>query len=90
MLHRLKIERCFADAILSGEKTFEIRKNDRGFQNGDTIQFLVYNVYGTVKDYDPWHDLHKKFYRITYILSGWGLEPGYVALAIKPLAEADE
>lgn len=33
--HRLKIFVKYADAIMSGAKTFEIRKNDRGYKVGD-------------------------------------------------------
>ena len=39
--HNLKIRKDFADAVYSGEKTFEIRENDRGFQKGDIIIFNV-------------------------------------------------
>lgn len=37
--HRLKIFVKYADAIMSGAKTFEIRKNDRGYEIGDKIVF---------------------------------------------------
>lgn len=38
MNHDLKIESAFFEAVLSGDKTFEVRNNrDRGFQKGDTI-----------------------------------------------------
>lgn len=30
--HTLKIQMKYADAVLSGEKSFEVRKNDRGFK----------------------------------------------------------
>lgn len=33
--HRLKIQEQYADAVLNGTKTFEIRKNDRGYKVGD-------------------------------------------------------
>ncbi len=33
--HRLKIQEQYADAVLNGTKTFEIRKNDRGYEVGD-------------------------------------------------------
>lgn len=39
--HRLKIFVKYADAIMSGAKTFEIRKNDRGYEVGDKIVFDV-------------------------------------------------
>lgn len=38
--HNLKLSIDFCDAVLSGEKTFEVRKNDRGFQTGDLIRFI--------------------------------------------------
>ncbi len=39
MRHHLKIENCYFEAVLSGDKRFEIRFNDdRGFQKGDTIE----------------------------------------------------
>lgn len=41
MIHELKIFKSFADAIISGDKTFEVRHNDRGFQKGDKVRFKV-------------------------------------------------
>ena len=32
MVHEIKIGTGFADAVESGEKTFEIRRNDRGYR----------------------------------------------------------
>ena len=43
--HDLKLSIEFCDAVLSGEKTFEVRKNDRGFQTGDLIRFIQDNIY---------------------------------------------
>lgn len=40
MIHELKIDREYFKAIIEEKKTFEIRKNDRGFQLGD---FLALN-----------------------------------------------
>ena len=34
-VHDLKILNDFADSIVAEDKTFEIRKNDRGFQKGE-------------------------------------------------------
>lgn len=34
-IHELKLNIEFCDAVLSGEKSFEIRENDRGYQKGD-------------------------------------------------------
>lgn len=35
--HELKILPQYMDAVISGNKTFELRKNDRDFQVGDTF-----------------------------------------------------
>lgn len=32
--HNLKLSIDFCDAVLSKQKTFEVRKNDRGFSDG--------------------------------------------------------
>ncbi len=80
-VHDVKIFESYADAVLSGDKTFEIRYNDRGYQKGDRLKFRV------VEDghhlFDVNHGLSGKEYEITYVHSGLGLADGYVALAIK-------
>ncbi len=47
MRHELKIGVDFANAVLCGEKTFELRKNDRGYQKGDAVVFRVLDRDGT-------------------------------------------
>ena len=80
MTHNLKIRTCFAYAILTGEKTFEIRYNgDRGFQKGDIINFIPVDDAGRITG----HDIEDKTYRVTYVLSGFGLDKDYVAFGIK-------
>ena len=37
--HTLKTWPEFFDAIVAGEKTFELRRDDRGFNVGDLLQF---------------------------------------------------
>lgn len=84
--HTLKVLAKYADAIVNGTKTFEIRKNDRGFRGfevGDEIVFEVlanegYNVRAAAR-----HPLNGAVYRIDYILDGFeGLAQRYVALSI--------
>ena len=41
--HRLKIWPEFFEAVLSGKKTFEIRKNDRDYQVNDLLLLQEYN-----------------------------------------------
>lgn len=78
MTHTLKLYKEYADAVLSGEKSFEIRFDDRGYQKGDYIQF---NVIDGI--YEVNHKLNDKMFVITYVLHGWGLQENWCALAIK-------
>ena len=80
-VHNLKILSDYADAIVAGDKTFEIRENDRGFQKGDFIKFRVTDKTGISNNY--LHPINNKLYEITFVLSEWGLKNGFVALAIK-------
>lgn len=75
--HLLKIKDTFMAAIFSGDKTFEVRFNDRDFQKGDHIQFLDEAGNRQIIEY----------YEITYIHSGLGMLENYVVLGIRKLDE---
>ena len=79
MNHELKIERAFYDAIVSGDKTFEIRYNDRGFNKGDTLTLRA--VHDGLMDYSA----REITVEVVYVLSGWGLQQNWVALGIRPV-----
>ena len=86
-VHKIKLSEDFADAVLCGDKTFEVRENDRGYQKGDLIQFNVIDKY----QISTGHPLTKETYRITYVLSGWGIEPKFVVFSIRNVrGEANE
>lgn len=93
-VHRLKLNIEFCDDVLSGEKNFEIRNNDRGYQTGDLIRFIptdgryYVDINGNEKQHAQ-HEISNHTYRIKYILSGWGLKNGYVALAIEEVLKDD-
>ena len=83
-VHELKLGWNFCDPVLDGRKTFELRKNDRGFQTGDLIRFVPIRFDATeTADRFPDHPIKSKLYEITYMLNGWGLNPDCVALGIK-------
>jgi hypothetical protein len=41
MHHELKIKDCYYQAITEKRKTCELRFNDRDYQTGDTISFII-------------------------------------------------
>lgn len=79
MVHYLKIQRQFAIPILEGNKTFEIRINDRGYNKGDTVIFEAYD--GGLPC--PNHAINQKVYEITYVFSGYGLDRDFVVFGIR-------
>ena len=42
MHHKLKIDEPYLRAKIAGDKLFEIRCNDRGYQKGDTVEYIDY------------------------------------------------
>jgi len=74
--HELKTWPEYFTAVASGEKTFEIRKNDRNFQVGDRIKLV---------EYDPEKYEHTGRYMcadITYI-TDFEQKDDYVVFGIK-------
>jgi len=78
--HDLKIKKDYADSIWFGGKNFEVRYNDRNYQKGDFIIFFVVDNDGNHLD---GHILDGKYYMITNVHSGLGMQDGYVVLGIK-------
>lgn len=83
MRHIIKLREEFADAVVNGDKTFEVRLNDRGYQKGDTVKFRVMTAMGI----EFYHEINEMEFEITYVLNGWGLKDGYVAFAIKRIED---
>ena len=87
MIHKIKLSIDFADAVLAGEKNFEIRKNDRGYQKGDYVRFIV-TTSGGMKRIT--HPLEERLFQITYVLNGFGLEADYCVFGIRLLPTIEE
>lgn len=89
--HKLKILAPFADKITSGEKTFEVRRNDRAFESGDLLEFEAINE--NTLEPEP-HPINCQRYRVGYILRfedfPAGLAEGFAVLAITPEAGETE
>ncbi|MHC5674671.1 ASCH/PUA domain-containing protein [Nostoc sp.] len=76
--HNLKTWMPFYQDVIEGCKTFELRKNDRDYQVGDILNLI---------EVDPSYELaltgRQTNKEVVYLLTGWGLQQGYVVLAIK-------
>lgn len=83
MIHPLKTLPIFFNAVQSGAKQFELRKNDRNFITGDTVtleEWVAETAPGTMKGYTG-RVLNKQ---VSYILKDFpGLERGYCILGLK-------
>jgi ParB family chromosome partitioning protein len=77
--HELKLHTDYFDRLVSGQKTFELRKDDRDFQVGDTLELVeVFGDYGRTSE-----ESRKLLATVSYILRGYpGLDVGYCVLAL--------
>jgi hypothetical protein len=81
--HVLKVDFKYANAILNGKKSFEVRKNDRNFMVGDEIVFKVLIDKGSYVGAEAAHPLNGIVYRIDYVLNNFeGLAQKYVAFSM--------
>lgn len=78
MVHKLKTVQPFFDAVWSGDKTFEVRKNDRNFNVGDRLMLIEVLPEGRL-------DARYVLKDITYILKGgqFGIDKDYVVMGLK-------
>jgi hypothetical protein len=90
--HELKTLPPYFEDVLTGRKTFEVRKADRNFAVGDVLRLREWapddwcdESVGVFPDYTG----REMRVKVTYILRGYGLQDGYVVLGIEP-ADADE
>lgn len=79
MIHELKTWNEYFEEVVTGNKTFEVRKNDRAFKKGDTL---------ILKEWDNFRETFtgRKLARtVTYVFEGgsFGLAKGFVVMAIQ-------
>jgi hypothetical protein len=87
-VHRLKTWVPYFDAVTSGAKPFEVRRDDRGFQRGDRVQLTE-----VTRPEDGLIPTGREaMYEITYVLTGgqFGIEPGYVVLGLGTAAQLED
>jgi hypothetical protein len=85
VIHILKTWRRYFSAVADGSKTFEVRRNDRGFKVGDTLRLMEVN-----EELEHVHDLYftgrSVSVVVTYILTDDSgvIAPGFVVMGIRP------
>lgn len=84
MIHELKIHSKFFPQVVNLDKRFEVRKNDRNFQDGD---FLALNEI----DENGAYTGQSILVRVTYILNdSFYCKDNMVIMSIEPCAVRDE
>ncbi|WP_208455243.1 DUF3850 domain-containing protein [Burkholderia gladioli] len=84
--HELKTDPDVFAAVLAGDKTHEIRYNDRGFKVGDTLRLRETRYSGeSMKcqpdDYPLEYTGREVTRVVSHVLDGYGLMPGWVVLS---------
>lgn len=92
VLHELKVIPPYFDALVSGAKTFEVRRNDRAFQRGDLVDLVEFDPEkcrtgcGGRAPACPGKTGRDMRREITYVFAGdprfGGIEPGFVVLGL--------
>ena len=81
MLHELKTWPEVFRAVKCGKKRFELRKDDRDFQEGDHLRLMEWNPNAR-----PCYTGHYLIVKVMYVLRDaekFGLMPGFCCLSIK-------
>lgn len=73
--HELKIWPEFFDPIMLGKKNFEVRKNDRGFKEGDHL---------ILKEWLPSEQKYtgRELTTVVTYMTDWEQKPGFVVMGI--------
>ena len=91
--HILKLNSRYVGEILRGAKRFEVRNNDRSFQRGDEVMFTVVNDQGEPIEAgrseikEMYHTLEEMVFRITFVVTGYGLKEGYCVFGFEELTK---
>lgn len=76
--HELKLNHEFYPLVIKGIKTFEIRKNDRNYQEGDEL---------LLKEWDQLNEEYtgrEVYVRVKFLITGgqFGIEKDHVVMSI--------
>ena len=95
--HQMKLNDRYYDAVANGTKTFEIRKDDRGFRVGDVLELYRVNDNGLYVSNDGTYASNDRSglrpiqVKVTYILTHndfpAGIPEGFVVMSIERVKE---
>mgnify|MGYP003652085438 FL=1 len=88
MHHKLKTDSDPFYAVLLGEKTHEIRFNDKDYQVGDTLSLQLTEYTGEeMRNGKPLEYVFCEniSLKVTHVLKGYGLKDGWVILSVKKI-----
>ena len=75
-IHQIRLASTYFDDVVSGKKSFELRKNDRGYKEGDFLEMLEFT--------DGRNTGRSVQVLVTYLLENYtGLEEGYCIMGTK-------
>ena len=96
-VHQMKLNDCYFDAVDNGIKTYEIRKDDRGFRVGDVLKIYRVNDNGLYVSNDGAYASNDRSglkpiqVTVKYILTHDdfpdGIPEGYVVMSIEKVKE---
>ncbi|WP_432263508.1 DUF3850 domain-containing protein [Cupriavidus sp. TMH.W2] len=84
--HELKTDTPAFEAILDGQKTFELRKDDRGYRVGDQLRLRETKHSGEAMEAGaPLEYSGREVIKaVSHVQRGYGLLPGWVCLSLAP------
>ncbi|WEA53357.1 DUF3850 domain-containing protein [Weissella paramesenteroides] len=90
-VHELKLDDVYFNDVRDGKKTFEIRKNDRDFEEGDLLalsrykdgSYCYWNFFSKFHNSDI-HNADTLLMLVTYV-TDYEQKDGYVVMGISPL-----
>lgn len=82
-VHQIRLAKYYFDDVANGIKTFELRKNDRGYKKGDILEMMEFA--------DGKNTGRMVRVLVTYILEDYtGIEDGYCIMATKLMKDGEK
>lgn len=82
-VHDLKVWPEFFEALVDGRKTFEIRKNDRGFRLGDKLRLQEFVPTDGSEDHPEGYYTGREVGRVITYMTDWEQRENFVVMGIR-------